>query len=86
MNSTPEQRAKWRESARERARLRKAAKPGRKPGRKPNGDGAHHDAIVYLKHAERQIIANLRNGHSKRLGKDALLTLLALSALTDGAP
>lgn len=67
MNS-PEQRKKWREAAR-------AAKANKER------NGTTHDAIIYLKHAERAINRDLRSGRIKKLGRAHLLTLLALGAL-----
>lgn len=76
--STPEQRAKWREAAR--ARRNAKGKALRAP------KSTTHEAIVYLKHAERAMTAALRSGGIKRLGREHLLTLLALETLTGGPP
>lgn len=51
---------------------------------KANANGAHKDAVLYLKHAEAAMTAELRGGKIKKLGKSHLLALLALSALTGG--
>jgi len=70
MSSTAEQRKVWREA--------------KKKERKPNG--ARKDAIVYLRHAERAITRELKARKRGGLPRSHLLTLLALDALTGGAP
>jgi hypothetical protein len=42
------------------------------------------DAMVYLIHAERAIVAGLKTGKAKRLTRPELMTLLALDALRGG--
>jgi len=82
--STEAQRAAWREQKRAWVAKAKAAPKPHRAERDING--ARHDAIIYLKHAEEAIHADIKAGKVKRLGKAALLTLLALSALQGGGP
>ena len=85
MSSTPEQRAKWREKSRQQRLAKKKAletKPTRRYMRRTVEP--YQDALVFLRHAEREINNELRSGKVKKLGKPALLTLLALSSLSEG--
>lgn len=41
----------------------------------------HHDAVIYLRHAEREIGKQMKNGTIRRLDSAQLYTLLALNAL-----
>jgi hypothetical protein len=82
--STEAQRAAWREQKRAWVAKAKAKREAAPTAHRVNG--AQHDAIVYLRHAEAAINADIRSGRVKKLGKAALLTLLALSALQGGGP
>ena len=82
MSSTPEQREKWRQAWKKKAKAKRARHQVVKMGRPKNS--VHHDAIIYLRNAEREINREMRAGKIKKLPKSSLLTLLALSALTDG--
>jgi F0F1-type ATP synthase membrane subunit b/b' len=78
MSSTPEQRAHWRAQAKKYRdqKLKKAKKE------KPNGvDHVSKDAIVYLRHATDDILADLRAHPHKKFKRSELLTFLALSTL-----
>lgn len=57
----------------------KKANVGKLNVAKPNG--AHKDAILYLRHAEAAMLEEVRAGKRKRLSKANLLALLALSTL-----
>lgn len=75
--STPEQRLKWKLA--KRAEI--AAKKAEVKTRKPRASGGQREAIIFLKHAEREISREIRTGKRKKLGRSALLTLLALDVL-----
>jgi hypothetical protein len=66
---TPEQHAKFRKTMK---------KLGRK---KPNGDGRVHDAVIYLRHAHRAVMKDLRDGRIKELRRSDHLMSLALKEL-----
>jgi hypothetical protein len=76
---TPEQRAKFRATM--------------KAKRKAQGDGVKRkyarraaapvsrDVLIYLTHAEKEIIRQLKEGRAKRISRQDLMVLLALSEI-----
>lgn len=84
---TPEQRQKYSATmaAKRAEREREQNHPHRSHHRQPkvrpknNNSNSQHDAIIYLRHARKEIMKQMRQGHE--LDSGHLYTLLALKAL-----
>ena len=81
MSSTPEQRAQWRLQAKIRRKLKVRRENLANKARANGKDTVSKDAVIYLRHATDEILADLRSHPRKKFKRSELLTFLALSTL-----